>query len=116
VGLCRGGRGDDVRANLPSHLLQWGELLLIDEVKLSNKVVEVFVACVDVRLSPDAHDPVKVVDIHMHKHPVQPGQDLLALRLETLGEGYVSGDRKQLLIIYLSLDPVHEKRDVLRGG
>ena len=54
------------------------------------------VAGVDMGFCPDAHDPVKVVDIHMHKHPVQPGQDLLALRLETLGEGYVSGDRKQL--------------------
>jgi len=74
-----------------------------------------FVAGIDVRLSPDAHDPVEVVNIDMDKNSVKSGQDLLALRLETLGEGDICCDRKQLLVIDLRLHPVHEERNVLRS-
>lgn len=93
---CRGGRSNNVRADLPCHLLQRSELLLIDELELGDEVVEMLVAGVDVGLGPDAHDPVEVVHVHVDKHAVQPRQDLLALRLEALGEGNVGGDGKQL--------------------
>ena len=93
---CRGGRSNNVRADLSRHLLQRSELLLIDELELGDEVVEMLVAGVDVGLGPDAHDPVEVVHVHVDKHAVQPRQDLLALRLEALGEGNVGGDGKQL--------------------
>jgi len=51
----------------------------------------------------------------MDEDPVQPGQDLLALGLEGLGEGDVGGHRKESLVIDLGLDPVHEEGDVLGG-
>jgi len=75
----------------------------------------VFVASIDVRFSSNAHDPVKVVNIDMDKDSIESGQDLLALRLETLGKGDICCDRKQLLVVDLRLHPVHEERDVLRG-
>ena len=55
-----------------------------------------FVTGIDVRLGPNAHNPVEVVNVDMDKNSVQSGQDLLALRLETLGEGDICCDRKQL--------------------
>ena len=55
-----------------------------------------FVTGIDVRLGPNAHDPVEVVNVDMDKNSVQSGQDLLALRLETFGEGDICCDRKQL--------------------
>ena len=54
------------------------------------------VASVDVWLGTNAHDPVEVVDIHVNKDPVKPRQDLLTLRLETLGEGDICRYGKQL--------------------
>ena len=93
---CWRGRRDDVCADLSRHLLQRRELLLVDELELGDEVVEVLVAGVDVRLGADAHDAVEVVHVDVDEHAVQPGQDLLALRLERLGEGDVSRDGKQL--------------------
>ena len=54
------------------------------------------VAGVDVRLGPDAHDSVEVVDVDVDKHAVQPGQNLLTLRLESLRKWNVRRHRKQL--------------------
>ena len=54
------------------------------------------VAGVDVGLSANAHDPVKVMNIDVNKHAIQASQNLFALRLKSLGEGNISGDRKQL--------------------
>ena len=90
------------------------------------------VAGIDVRFCPNAHDPVKVVDIHVDKDSVEPCQDLLALWLETLWERDVRGHWEQLklkqnldkkafvtqhelhlLIIDLRLHPVHQEGDVL---
>ena len=93
---CWRGRRDDVCADLSRHLLQRRELLLVDELELGDEVVEVLVAGVDVRLGADAHDAVEVVHVDVDEHAVQPSQDLLALRLERLGEGDVSRDGKQL--------------------
>ena len=96
VRFCRSGRGDDVCADLPCHILQRCELLLIDQIELRHEVVEVFVAGVDVGLGPDAHDSVKVVNVDVDKHAVQPGQNLLTLRLESLRKWNVRRHRKQL--------------------
>ena len=93
---CWSGWGYDIRTDLPGHLLQGGELLLIDQIKLSDEVVEVFVAGVHVRLCPDTHDPVKMMDVDVYEHPVQPCQNLLALWLEGFRERNVRCHRKQL--------------------
>ena len=47
-------------------------------------------------LGADAHDPVEVMNVDVNKDSVEPGQNLLALRLEGLREWNVGGDRKQL--------------------
>ena len=48
------------------------------------------------------HDSVEVVDVDVDEHPVQPRQDLLALRLEGLGEGNVGGHREKSFVVNLS--------------
>ena len=93
---CGCGRGDDVRADLASHLLQRRELLFVDQFELGDKVVEMFVAGVDVRLRPDAHDAVEVVNVNMNEHPIKSRQDLFALRLERFREGNVCRDWEKL--------------------
>lgn len=115
MGFFRSGRSDDVSADLPGHLLQRGELLLVNKLELCDKVVEMLVAGVNVGLGAYAHDSVEVVNIHVDKHTIQTSQDLLALRLKSLREGDISSDRKQIFIIDLGLDPVHEESNVLRG-
>ena len=57
------------------------------------------VAGVHVRLGPDAHDSVKMVNVDVDKYPVKTCQDFLALGLERFGERYVCCDWKQLKII-----------------
>ena len=47
---CGRGRCNDIRADPSCHVLQRGELLLVDQVELGHKVVEVFVASVHMRL------------------------------------------------------------------
>ena len=64
----------------------------------------------------NTHDPVKMMNINMNKHPVQPGQDLFTLWLEGFRKGYVCGDWKQVFIIDLPLNPVHEQADIFWGG
>ena len=129
--FCRSWWSDYIRADLPCHVLQRSELLLIDQIELGDEVVEVFVAGVDVGLGADAHDPVEVMNVDVNKDSVEPGQNLLALWLESFGERNVRRDRKQLeyklieirivtttthhLVIDLRLDPVHQERDVLRS-
>ena len=76
--------------------MERGELFLVDQMKLGDKVVEVLVAGIDVRFCPDAHDPVEVVDIHVDKDSVEPCQDLLALGLETLRERDVRSHGEKL--------------------
>lgn len=69
------------------HLSQGLQLPLVHEAELSDEVVEVLVAGVDVRLGPHAEDAVEVVDVHVHKDAEEAGQDLGADLLEVLGEG-----------------------------
>ena len=54
--------------------------------------------------------------INMNKHSVQPGQDLFTLWLEGFWKGYVSCDWKQVFIIDLPLNPVHEQANIFWGG
>ena len=75
-----------------------------------------FVASVDVRLGPDAHEPVKMVHVDVDKDPVEPRQDLLAHGVEVLREGDVRRDGEDGLVVDLALDPVHEEADVGVGG
>ena len=112
---CGSGRCDDVCADLPCHFLQWSKLLLVDQIKLGYKIVEMLVAGVHVGLRSDTHDPVgrekyfvvisqkyfiitpvEMMHVHVYKHAIQTCQDLFALRLESFGKRNVSSDRKQL--------------------
>ena len=95
-GTCRCRRCNDVSADLPSHFLERCKLLLVDQLKLSDKVVEMLVAGVDMGLRPDAHDSVEVVHVHVYKYAVQTCQDLLALWLKCFRKRNVSCDREQL--------------------
>ena len=56
------------------------------------------VAGVDMWLSSNTHDPVKMMHVHVYKHSVQTCQNLLALRLETFRKGNVCSDWEQLKI------------------
>lgn len=46
---------------LPPH--QWFQLFVVDEVELSDEVIEMLVACVDVGLGTHLADAVEVVDV-----------------------------------------------------
>lgn len=53
------------------HLFQRLELFVVGEVELSDKVIEMLVAGVDVSLGPHLAHTVKVVDVDVDKHPEQ---------------------------------------------
>ena len=108
--FCRSWWSDYIRADLPCHVLQRSELLLIDQIELGDEVVEVFVAGVDVGLGADAHDPVEVMNVDVNKDSVEPGQNLLALWLEGLREWNVRGDRKQLTVMNHNIQTSDEGR------
>jgi hypothetical protein len=54
----------------PTH--QGLQLFGVNEVELGDKVVEVLVAGVDVRLRAHLGDAVEMVDVHVHEHTEQP--------------------------------------------
>lgn len=62
------------------------QLLGVNKAELRDKVVEVLVARVHVRLRAHLCNAVKVVDVHVHKHTEQPRQDLAHCLQEVLGE------------------------------
>lgn len=72
---------------LPSDTHQGLQLLAVYEVHLCDKVVEVFVAGIDMGLCAHHDDPVEVVDVDMDKDPEKAAQDLLADLKEVLWEG-----------------------------
>lgn len=76
---------------------QWLQLPLVHQAELSDEVVEMLVAGVDMCLSTHAEDAVKVVDVDMDKDTEEPSQDLGADLLEVLGEGnsWVDRDREK---------------------
>lgn len=63
------------------------QLLAVYEVHLCDKVIEVFVAGVDVSLCTHHNDAVKMVDVDVDEHPKKTAQDLLADLEEVLWEG-----------------------------
>lgn len=63
------------------------QLFVVREVELSDKVIEMLVAGVDVSLSPHLAHAVKVVDVDVNKHPEQTRQNLLSHLHEGLREG-----------------------------
>lgn len=63
------------------------QLFVVCEVELSDKVIEMLVAGVDVSLGPHLAHAVKVVDVDMNKHPEKTRQNLLSHLHEGLREG-----------------------------
>lgn len=97
------------------HFFQWLQLLGVDKAELSDKVVEVLVAGVDVSLGTQLRDAVKVVDVHVHEHAEEPRQDLLHHLQEVLGERRADVGGEDVLIVDLHLNPVHEQVHVAGG-
>ncbi len=62
------------------------QLRVVDEAELRDEVVVVFIAGVDVGFSSHTTDHVKVMDVHVYKHPKQAAQYLLAHLLKVLWE------------------------------
>lgn len=60
---------------------------MVYEVHLRDKVIEVFVAGVDVSLCAHHNEAVKVMNVDMDKDPKEAAQDLLADLEEVLWEG-----------------------------
>lgn len=58
-------------AHPSGHLFQRLQLFVVREVELSDKVIEMLVAGVDVSLGPHLAHTVKVVDVDVDKHPEQ---------------------------------------------
>lgn len=63
------------------------QLFVVCEVELSDKVIKMLVAGVDVSLSPHLAHAVKVVDVDVYKHTEQTRQNLLSHLHEGLREG-----------------------------
>lgn len=63
------------------------QLFVVRQVELSDKVVEMLVAGVDVSLGPHLGHAVKVVDVDVDEHPEQARQNLLSHLHEGLREG-----------------------------
>lgn len=59
---------------------------MLNEAKLRDEVIIVFVAGVDVGFGPHAADAVEMVDVDVYKDPEETAQDLLAHLLKVLGE------------------------------
>lgn len=97
------------------HLFQGLQLLAVYEVHLRDEVIEVFVAGVDVGLGTHHNDPVEVVDVDVDEDPEEAAQDLLADLQEVLWEGNTHTRWKDVFIVDLDLDPIHEKVHVLGG-
>ena len=90
------------------HFFQRLELLLVEQCVLCDEIVEVFVAGVDVRLGPDGHEPVEMVDVNVDKDTVETRQDLLADGGEVFGKWDVRRHGKDRLVVNLRFNPEEE--------
>lgn len=95
------------------HLFQGLQLLAVYEVHLCDKVIEVFVAGVDMSLCTHHNDPVKVVNVDMDEDSEKTAQDLLADLKEVLWEGNANTCWKYVLIVDLDFNPIHKQVHVL---
>lgn len=98
-----------------SHLFQRLQLFVVREVELSDKVIEMLIAGIDVSLGPHLANTVKVVDVDVNKHPEQTRQNLLSHLHEGLREGSTDIGGEDVLIVDLYLNPIHEQTHVFRG-
>lgn len=96
-------------ADLLSHFFQRHQLRVVNEAELRDEKVVVFVASVDMSLSSHTTDHVKVMDVHVHKHPKQAAQNLLAHLLKVLWKRDSYSCRKDVLIVDKRLNPVHQE-------
>lgn len=62
----------------PKDTHQWLKLLTGDQFELGDKIIEVFIASVHMRLGADGDQSIEVVNVHVHEHSEQTSQDLLA--------------------------------------
>lgn len=74
----------DAMSSLTHQRLQ---LFVVREVELSDKVIEMLVARIDMSLGPHLAHAIKVVDVDVDKHPEQTRQNLLSHLHEGLREG-----------------------------
>lgn len=74
------------------------------------------VAGVAVRLCAYLQQPIKVVNVHVDKDAKETGEDLLAGGDKGLWKGNIALGGKEILIVNLRLDPVHQQANVLVGG
>lgn len=58
-------------------------------------------------------DSIEMMNVNVNKDAEQPTEKFLAHGLKILGKRHADRDRKQTLVVYLLLDPVHEQRNVL---
>lgn len=63
------------------------QLFVVRQVELSDKVIEMLVAGIDMSLGPHLAHTVKVVNVDVDKHPEQTRQNLLSHLHEGLREG-----------------------------
>jgi hypothetical protein len=68
---------------------------------------------VHVCLHSNGDQAIKVMNVHMNKDSKQPGEDLFTDGNEILGKRNIRLCGKDFLRIDLSLDPVHQVRDIL---
>ena len=62
----------------------------------------------------DLHQPVKVMNVYVDEHPVEPCENLFVDRSECFGKGNIILHRKNGLIIDLTLYPIHQMGYVLK--
>lgn len=86
-------------ANPFCHFLQRFQLSLVDQTELTDEVVKVLVAGVDVSFCTHADDAVKMVDVDVDKDPEEASEDLCTDLLEIFWERNTYPGRKDVLII-----------------
>ena len=107
--MVLGGQvGDQLRERL--------HLSLVDEVELSDEIVEVLEASVEMRFLTKRDNAVEVAVVDVGVDSEKTLEDRLDDSLESLGEGNVGVGREDVLIIQLRLNPGHEVLNILRSG
>lgn len=100
-------------ANFLCHDFQRLQLPLINQVKLSHKVVEMFVARIDVGFGSHRGNPIKVVDVNMNKDAEKPSEYFLTELHEVSWKRNTNSGGEVHLIIDQCLNPVHEQMHIL---
>lgn len=102
-------------ADFLRHLSQRLQLPVIDQAKLSDKIVEVFVAGVNVRLGSHADNGIEVMDVDVDKDAEKSGQDFRTHLLEILRERDPCSGWKYVFIVDQCFDPLHQCAHVQRS-